>query len=209
MNQSTLGFKIIELIQGSPEWHSWRKDGIGASEAPMVLGLSPYKSAHKLWQEKTGAIETKDEGNYIFEKGKEIEARGRAHYELMNDKDCPAMCVEMEDFPFLRASLDGFNAQENFALELKYVGKNAMGDEIPPHHMAQLQHQMMVCGAKDITYIRSNDGVKFKADVVKRDDEYIKRLFEAEIKFWQMVQDGIEPDKPVKKPRKKTTKNKD
>jgi len=195
--------RFIQLEQGTDEWHKWRKEGIGASEAPMILGISKYKTAHKLWQEKSGIIEDKNETNFIFEKGKEIEAKARAYFELMNDKDCPPVCVEMDEFPFIRASLDGYNAQENFALEIKYVGKDAMEDAIPPHHIAQLQHQMMVCNAKDIIYIRSNDGKVFKNDVVKRDDEYIKNLLMDEQAFWNMVQEGIEPPLPEKKPRKK------
>ena len=195
--------KIVEFEQGSPSWHVWRKEGIGASEAPMVLGISTYKTTHKLWQEKTGVIETKDESNFVFEKGKVIEAKGRAHFELMNDKDCPPVCVEMDEYPFLRASLDGYNAKENFALEIKYVGKDAMENEIPAHHMAQLQHQMMICGANDITYIRSNDGVKFKADVVKRDQKYIDDLLVKELEFWKMVTSKKEPPVPEKKKRKK------
>jgi putative phage-type endonuclease len=195
--------KIVTLEQGTPEWLAWRKEGIGASEAPMVLGISTYKTAHKLWQEKTGAIETKDENNFIFEKGKSIEAKARAHFELMNDKDCPPACMEMDEYPFLRASLDGYNAKENFALEIKYVGKDAMTDEIPAHHMAQLQHQMMVCGAQDVTYVRSNDGVIFKADVVKRDDDYIHELKREELAFWVKVVNKFEPPLPLKKARKK------
>ena len=121
----------------------------------------------------------------------------------MNDKDCPPACMEMDGYPFLRASLDGYNTKENFALEIKYVGKDAMGEEIPPHHVAQLQHQMMVCGANDVTYIRSNDGVVFKADVVKRDDVFIASMKEDELAFWVKVVNKIEPPLPEKKKRKK------
>ena len=172
----------------------------------MILGISKYKTAHKLWQEKTGTVETKDDYNFIFEKGKAIEAKARAYFELMNDKNCPPACMEMDGYPFLRASLDGYNAAENFALEIKYVGKDAMGEEIPPHHMAQLQHQMMVCGANDVTYIRSNDGVVFKADVVKRDENYMADMKAKELAFWDMVVNKIEPPIPEKKARKKRDK---
>lgn len=195
--------KIIQLEQGTPEWHEWRLQGIGASEAPMILGISKYKSAYKLWQEKTGTIETKDDYNFIFEKGKSIEAKARAYFELMNDKDCPPACMEMDGFPFIRASLDGYNAKENFALEIKYVGKDAMGEEITPQHYAQVQHQMMICEAQDLTFIRSNDGKTFKADVIKMDEPFIEKLLAEEIKFWNMVLDKVEPPIPEKKPRKK------
>ena len=195
--------KIVNHEQGSEIWHSWRNQGIGASEAPMILGISTYKTAHKLWQEKTGEIEIKNENNFVFEKGHKIEAQGRAHFELMNDKECPPACMEMDEYPFIRASLDGYNALENFVLEIKYVGKDAMGEVITPHHYAQVQHQMMVSGAKDMLFIRSNDGVVFKSEIVVRDEPYIKDLLEKELAFWKMVQDKVEPPIPEKKPRKK------
>jgi putative phage-type endonuclease len=41
---------------GTPEWHAARAQGIGASDASSVLGLNPYKSALRLWGEKTGRL---------------------------------------------------------------------------------------------------------------------------------------------------------
>lgn len=42
---------------GSPEWHAARREHIGASDVPIILGLSTYKSAFTLWHEKAGLIE--------------------------------------------------------------------------------------------------------------------------------------------------------
>jgi putative phage-type endonuclease len=42
---------------GSPEWHEARAGHIGASDVPIILGLSSYKSAYTLWHEKAGLIE--------------------------------------------------------------------------------------------------------------------------------------------------------
>lgn len=41
---------------GSPEWHAQRAEVIGASDVPIILGLSSYKSAYTLWHEKAGLI---------------------------------------------------------------------------------------------------------------------------------------------------------
>ena len=41
---------------GTPEWHAARAQGIGASDVGSVLGLNPYKSALRLWSEKTGRL---------------------------------------------------------------------------------------------------------------------------------------------------------
>ena len=119
------------------------------------------------------------------------------------------MCMEMDEFPWARCSLDGYNEKENFGMEIKYVGKDAMGDVIPPHHYAQVQHQIMVSGVNDILYLRSNDkrdekgDLIVKKDIVKRDEPFIKNLFEQEKKFWDMVVNKIEPPKPERKKRAK------
>ena len=36
------------------EWHKWRMGGIGSSDAPVVMGVSPYKTIEQLYLEKTG-----------------------------------------------------------------------------------------------------------------------------------------------------------
>ena len=44
----------ITLEQGTAEWLAWRTQGIGASEAPAILGENPWKSRRALLAEKTG-----------------------------------------------------------------------------------------------------------------------------------------------------------
>ena len=43
-------------------WLRWRKNGVGASEVSVVLGINTYKSAYTLWAEKTGRIEPEEPG---------------------------------------------------------------------------------------------------------------------------------------------------
>jgi putative phage-type endonuclease len=170
-----------------------------------VLDISPYKRPWKLWAEKTGLVSADEGWKYVFERGHKIEAAARAYFEILNDKECPPICVELDDHPYIRASLDGYNA-DGFILEVKYVGKDAMGDEIPSYHFAQLQHQMLVTGAGDVTYIRSNTGETFKIDLVTRDQTFIDSLFEREVEFWRRV---VEKDEPVQDmPRMKSRKSK-
>lgn len=40
----------------TPEQLALRKQGLGSSDLPSVLGLSPYRSAFELWLEKTGRV---------------------------------------------------------------------------------------------------------------------------------------------------------
>ena len=51
------GARFIRVPQRSAEWLALRQQGIGASDVPAVLGLSPYKSRLTLWLEKRGEID--------------------------------------------------------------------------------------------------------------------------------------------------------
>ena len=49
---------LQSLEQGSAEWLTLRKSKICASEAAIILGISPWKTPFQLWEEKTGRKES-------------------------------------------------------------------------------------------------------------------------------------------------------
>ena len=59
-----LKYEPQELVDtsnlSSEEWLSYRRRGIGGSDAGVILGLNPYKSPWQLWLEKTGQTEPDD-----------------------------------------------------------------------------------------------------------------------------------------------------
>lgn len=52
--------QFVELDQRTDAWFEWRKNGITASESPVIVGLSPYQTPWRLWAEKTGFMERPD-----------------------------------------------------------------------------------------------------------------------------------------------------
>ena len=40
--------QIVQLTQGSPEWHAHRAKHFNASDAAAMLGISPYMSRDEL-----------------------------------------------------------------------------------------------------------------------------------------------------------------
>ncbi|MBO0216527.1 YqaJ viral recombinase family protein, partial [Vibrio sp. Vb2880] len=46
--------KTVNLSQRSEQWLEWRKGGITATDACILLNRSPYKTEWRLWAEKTG-----------------------------------------------------------------------------------------------------------------------------------------------------------
>lgn len=175
------------MEQNTDKWLQWRKSGIGSSDAPIIMGVSSYKTPFQLWQEKTGKS-SPEETNWAMRRGIDMEPKARAHYELLNNKDMPAALAQHKDFPFLRASLDGFNGET--VLEIKCAGKEdhmlAKSGRIPEKYWPQVQHQLMVTGAKEVHYC-SFDGNEAATVIVHADMDYLENLLAQELVFWQYV----------------------
>lgn len=194
--------KTVELVQGSLEWHAFRKMHIGSSDAPAVLGVSPYRTMRQCAAEKIGLpqplLEAEEEKNeFIFNRGHAVEKKIREQFkELTGVFMAPLVCVHPE-YEVLAASLDGFDPRLG-VLEAKLVGQavlkkaEALG-EIPEHHAVQMQHQMMVTGA-DVGSWFGHDGkgtgfmVTVPADRAKQ-----AQMIETELKFWEMVKAKVLP----------------
>jgi putative phage-type endonuclease len=72
---------IVNLVQGSTEWHEHRRNHRNASETPIVLGVSPWCTPYQLWQQKLGLA--KPEVNGAMLRGTELEPAARAAYERL------------------------------------------------------------------------------------------------------------------------------
>lgn len=184
--------RIVALVQNSAEWLAWRNSGLGASDAPVVEGISPYKTARDLFFEKTGKVVEEDGANeFIFAKGHKIEAMVRAEFQKLVNAEISPTCMVHPKYEFLRASLDGFHPTHG-VFEAKLIGaedlKWAKEGVMPPHHYSQMQHQFNVSGA-DVGQWYGHDGKKNGVLLpVRANPKYIKELEEKELRFWEMVQ---------------------
>lgn len=174
------------MEQRTNDWHGWRQAGIGSSDAPIIMGVSPYTKLHKLWEQKVG-ISKGFGGNWATMRGNQMEPKARADYELRYGIEAPPMLVIHSQYDFMRASLDGYNRDLGIVLEIKCPGKKdhtcAEQGQVPVHYYPQIQHQLMVTGAREAHYYSFKDekGILIK---VAPDLEYIKELALKEIKFW-------------------------
>jgi putative phage-type endonuclease len=113
---------LVNLVQRTPEWHAWRNEGLTASEIAVVLGLSPDKTAWRLWSEKTGRLPREDlSANPYVRAGVINEPRLRAYLETKYATMIVPGCYEYDDDPRLRASLDGLSL-DDVVYELKWPG---------------------------------------------------------------------------------------
>lgn len=199
------------MIQNTQEWHEWRKKGLGASEAPIVMGVSPYTTRYQLWQEKISPeIDRSEKESFITRFGHEFEIKAQARLELETGIEVETACVEHYLHPWLRASLDACSFEDRIFGEIKYMGQKNLElvrETKAPliHHFPQIQHQFMVTGFKKAYYVvysldadRKNI-LDYECVELVPDFEYIeKKLYPELLEFWFMIVNKIEPEK-VKK----------
>ena len=189
--------KIERLHQNTPEWHHWRRQGIGASDAPVIMGETPFKTPKTLWSLKTGRIEEEPAGP-AARRGRELERFARRAYERQTGIQMEPLCMVHEGFEWMRASLDGLSFDGSTLLEIKCPlslrdRASAQEGRIPSQYHAQLQHQLEVSRAERAHYwsFHGSDGILIE---IRPDREYAKRLVEAEAAFWQLVKEDRWPE---------------
>jgi len=193
--------RFRRLQQRSDEWRCWRLQGVGSSDAPAIVGDSPWKTAKTLWEFKTGR-RNEESDNLAKRRGRELEAVARAAYEAHVGEQMEPHCVVHDQLDWMRASLDGLSFDGLLVLEVKCPLKirdhqMALAGRIPEHYYAQLQHQLEVSQADEAHYW-SFDGRQGALVRVQPDRDYIELLIQTEAEFWKRVIENYwpQPDGP-------------
>jgi putative phage-type endonuclease len=189
--------RIERLQQNAPEWHRWRMQGIGASDAPVIMGEAPFKTPRKLWSIKTGRAQEEPAGP-AARRGRELERCARRAYEQQTGIQVEPLCLVHQEFDWMRASLDGISFDGATLVEIKCPLSlrdrvSAEQGRIPSQYNAQLQHQLEVSGAERAHYWSFHGGGGTLIEI-RPDREYAKRLMEAEAAFWQWVEEDRWPE---------------
>ncbi|MDQ7305127.1 MULTISPECIES: lambda-exonuclease family protein [Stenotrophomonas] len=152
----------VELIQGTPEWHAHRASHFNASDAPAMMGCSPYKTRSQLVREfATGAAVEHDAATLQrFADGHRFEDLARPLAErIIGEELYPCVGVDGK----FSASFDGLTLLEDKAFEHKSLNDDlrlAMpldGTDafLPLHYQVQMEHQAMVSGAERVLFMAS------------------------------------------------------
>ena len=199
------------------EWLTARTQGIGGSDAACIVGANPWKSARRLWQEKSGIVTPQDISDKpAVQFGKAAEQHLRALFLLTY----PEYSCEYHEFrmyandrlPFIFATLDGelTDAEHRRGiLEIKTTtNQNARqwdewDDKIPQHYYIQILHQMLACECAEFVelfaHIRYQKGDEIRAALrkyhIERSDVLpdLSALEAQEIQFYRQWQNGTEP----------------
>jgi len=215
--------KIVDIPQRTPEWHQWRNTGVSASEADIVLGLSPYKTRYRLYAEKKGLIlpENLDRNPHV-RRGIRLEPVARRAFEDRHNTMLLPVCAESDEHPFIRASFDGIDdngipveikapTEANFRdaqhvedsetsssfteEEFRDVQQNRQESKLYKRYYYQVQQQILVANS-DRAWLSLYLNDREYLDIpIPRDNTLISELlFEAQ-KFWECLNSNRPPDR--------------
>ncbi len=155
--------RTVKLIQGTPEWHAHRASHFNASDAPAMMGCSPYKTRTQLLREMaTGAAIEYDAATLQrFADGHRYEDLARPLAEqIIGEELYPSVGVAADSK--FSASFDGLTLIEDIGFEHKSLNNDLRelvwlddGSHLPLHYQVQMEHQAMVCGADRILFMAS------------------------------------------------------
>jgi putative phage-type endonuclease len=183
-------YTTVELEQGTREWLEWRLNGIGASDAPTVMGENPWKPPEVLFMEKCRAtLDT--EQNPAMRRGTELEPEARRRYAARTGREVQPACLQSLEHEWLRASVDGITPCRRAVVEIKcgesVYRKTAARNRAPDYYYGQLQHILAVTGLNEIDFWCYLPLKPELLVTVERDDDYIQRLLRVEQKFWERL----------------------
>ena len=185
--------KTLTLQQGTPEWKAARANHFTASEAPVMMGKSPYKSRSDLIREKATGIteEPTSAQQKKYDEGHTKEALARPIAEdFLGEELFPATGVSDDDY--LLASFDGISMLEHIGWEHKLWNKEkaalAEAGLVREDDMIQVQQQLMVSGAEKVLYTVSDGTINNRAQVFVEPD---KELQAAILAGWKQFEKDI------------------
>lgn len=184
------------LLQQSDEWLALRRTKIGASDAPVIMGVSPWLTPFKLWQEKLELLPER-KATWAMKQG--IKGEDPARVAFINETGIIVSpdVVFHADNEFMMASLDGISVDRKHIVEIKRPGLAdhdiACTGNVPEKYYPQIQHQLDCCGldmAYYYSFFNETDTVLLQ---VYRDDKYIKRMVGMEKEFWGCINEFVSP----------------
>lgn len=207
----------MEVLKDKEEWKKNRGKYIGGSDVACVVGLNPYKTSQELWLEKTGRKQSPDlKGNKLVEYGTNAEEYLRNLFAL----DYPQMTVFYQDnnswsntdYPFGRASLDGWMKDENGRLGILEIKtctiksktqKESWNERIPDNYFCQVLFYMAMVDA-DFVIVKAQLKYEYEGSEpycvtkhyrIERADheEDIAELMEKAKEFHKYIETDTEP----------------
>ena len=182
------------------QWLQARRRGIGGSDAPALMGASPWATPLSVYADKMGFLPEKEEtvAMRFGRDAEEIVARWFAQDTGKKVRRLNAI-LQHSRYPWMLANIDRKIQGESAGLECKTTSAFHKTDfeagKIPPYYYWQCVHYLAVTNLERwyLAVICGNSG--FYHYVIARNEEHIRILTEREKDFWiNHVQAGVPPE---------------
>lgn len=179
------------------QWLQWRREGVGGSDAPAIMEVSPWSTPFQKWEEKVLNKKIADNSSMKF--GRDTEEASRREFESIMGTSMFPLNVQNTQHSWLHASLDGIDLNGDKIVEIKKANKEdhatALLNKVPEKYYPQCQHILRTTGKDGMYYFSSpSDGSKGTIVEVSRDSTYIDtQLFPKEKSFWDAVLNNKAP----------------
>jgi len=131
------------------DWLKERRTGIGGSDVPGVLGISPYSTPYTVWADKIGLLPEK-EYTEAMRQGTDLEAYVTRRFceETGLKAHGKNQIIRNPNYPYALANIDRRIVGERAGLEVKTCSPFRLpdfeGDDYPPEYLAQCLHYLGV-----------------------------------------------------------------
>lgn len=187
------------------EWKQYRFQGIGGSDAAAVFGISPWKTARDLYEEKvcgrTPASET--DGWVAKEIGKRLEElvvqifmkktglRPYAVRKMFRHPAYPFMLANVDFFVEINGEINIIECKTSFSFHMEEWENGG----IPRHYELQGRHYMAVTNVNGVIFLclHGNNENSFIMRSLVRDRDLEEELIEQEDWFWNHYVVGRNP----------------
>ena len=184
-------------MQDREAWLKVRNNGIGGTDASVIMGMSRFQTLHRLWAEKTGRFTPESlDDNEAVHFGALLEEVVADEFSLRTGKKVKRHgLLQSLEHPWMLASVDRLVVGEEAGLECKTASlmmRREWDDNygrygIPDGYYCQVQWYMAVTGMP-LWYIACLiGGQHFVMKTIPRDDDFISRMVLATNGFWMSV----------------------
>ncbi len=184
------------------EQRARRHEGIGASDTPIIMGYSSYKTPYQLYLEKVGDLQCDDEVTEQQYWGNALEPLIIRRFSEENEVEITFPdTVFHPEYPFIFANLDGWIESEYAVVEAKSANSfqrkewdMALTDGIPLVYLIQIAKQCAITDATRGYCAVLIGGMEYKQFIYERDKALEELIIEADKQFWLCVQNRKEPE---------------
>lgn len=177
------------------EWLRDRRKGLGGSDAPALLGLSPWASAMDVWVEKTGRAPKSDpdpDREFLLDLGTAVEPFIAKRYERETGRITRSVPGVMRHplHEVILGTPDRLVVGEKRGVELKseIQFQDRFGDpgtdDVPDWYRVQCAHYMAITGFESWDIALLHGGTRFGIYPIDRDPVAENSLIEFELDWW-------------------------